>query len=118
MAADANKFRLFAVFAMVLCLIFLASCGVNSGSSDKSLDEYSSAGTGGGGGSSGGTGSGTGGGTGGGTGSASTGSEGEQYCLELVNEERQKAGLSALQWDTKLAEVAKWFAQDKNDNEY
>jgi uncharacterized protein YkwD len=57
------------------------------------------------------------GGGGGGGGGGSSGSDGELYCLELVNAERQKAGVSALQWDPQLAEIAKWFAQDKDDND-
>ncbi|TET35807.1 MAG: CAP domain-containing protein [Planctomycetota bacterium] len=39
------------------------------------------------------------------------------YCLELTNAERQKEGVQPLEWEPYVAEIAKWFAQDKNDND-
>ena len=37
---------------------------------------------------------------------------GEQTMLQLVNRDRQKAGLSSLQWEPRLAEVARLHSQD------
>ncbi|OXS78349.1 CAP domain-containing protein [Domibacillus enclensis] len=42
----------------------------------------------------------------------------EQEVAKLVNEERAKAGLQALQLDTKLSEVARAKSQDMKDNGY
>ncbi|KOO41087.1 CAP domain-containing protein [Priestia koreensis] len=45
-------------------------------------------------------------------------SESEKKVVELVNQEREKAGLKPLQIDSKLSEVAKAKSQDMKDNNY
>ncbi|MGI6553790.1 MAG: CAP domain-containing protein [Bacillota bacterium] len=42
----------------------------------------------------------------------------EVRVVELVNQERSKAGLAPLQWDASLANVARLKSQDMRDNRY
>ncbi|MFA1818802.1 CAP domain-containing protein [Virgibacillus oceani] len=42
----------------------------------------------------------------------------EQEVIDLVNQEREKAGLSALKYDWELARVAKYKSQDMKDQNY
>ena len=81
--------------ALVAALLIVAGCGVDS--------------RGGAGGSGGGAGGGSGGGAGGGGGGVDPGNAAiaEQEVFKKVNEEREKAGVSALNWSEALANLAR-----------
>jgi uncharacterized protein YkwD len=97
-------------FIVILSFALIVGCG-KSGSSSRNGVLPTGTGTGSG------TGTGTGSGTGTSTGGGYAGNEAELYCLELTNAERQKEGVQPLEWEPYVAEIAKWFAQDKNDND-
>jgi hypothetical protein len=103
-------YYLFITFVVMLAFALPVGCGKSGSSSRSSAPAYST-------GSGSGTGSGTGSNTGTGSGGGYAGNEAELYCLELTNAERQKEGVQPLEWEPYVAEIAKWFAQDKNDND-
>jgi len=99
--------------ALVAALLIVAGCGVDSGSRKGKWTEnpFSTPGLPGpGGGGGGGGGAGGGGGGGGGPnpgGDPGSASADEQEVFKKVNEEREKAGVSALNWSDALANLAR-----------